>query len=254
MIELADNLSVEAEEEDPVVDERTPQEIMDEMLENSLLQCLKTTFSQKKSEFPILTSNLFRVHMVGASPPGSALDIKKSSFKKLSKYLDQKQKEGLLQIKELSKGVESVVSVNYEHDLLRQYRVVKYEKIEEPEAEKDDEDCEVKYEPPVIEELVTVTANVLKLFKFAEISKGLEIFLADYFSFMIVRLRPDCERCEAGDDELREDPQPDLRHPGTGQVGRAAVRDLHQQDRGQVGGAAAGDHEQDVGGLLPPVW
>ena len=82
----------------------------------------------------------------------------------MSKYLDQKQKEGLLQIKELSKGVESVVSVNYEHDLLRQYRVVKYEKIEEPEAEKDDEDCEVKYEPPVIEELVTVTANVLKLF------------------------------------------------------------------------------------------
>ena len=164
--------SLSIPEEDPVVDERSPQEIMDEMLENSLLQCLKTTFSQKKSEFPILTSNLFRVHMVTASPPGSTLDIKKSSYKKLSKYLSQKENEGLLQIKELTKGVESVVSVNYEHELLRQYRVVKYEKIEEPETERDDETCEVKYEPPVIEELVTVTANVLKLFKFAEISKG----------------------------------------------------------------------------------
>ena len=50
--------------------------------------------------------------------------------------------------------------------------VVKYEKKEEAEPEKDSEDCEAKYEPPVIEELVTVTANVLKLFKFAEISKG----------------------------------------------------------------------------------
>ena len=50
--------------------------------------------------------------------------------------------------------------------------VVKCEKKEEPETEKDTEDCEAKYEPPVIEELVTVTAHVLKLFKFAEISKG----------------------------------------------------------------------------------
>ena len=76
----------------------------------------------------------------------------------------------MLQIKELTKGVESVVSVNYEHELLRNYRVVKYEKKEEPEVEKDTVDCETtKYEPPVIEELLTVTANVLKLFKFADI-------------------------------------------------------------------------------------
>ena len=172
VMEMTDNLSVE--EETPVVeDNRTPQEIMDEMLENSLLQSLKTTFSAKKSEFPILTSNFFRVHIVAACPPGATLDVKKSSYKKLSKYLDQKQKEGLLQIKELTKGVESVVSVNYEHELLRNYRVVKYEKKEEPEVEKDNEDGETtKYEPPVIEELLTVTANVLKLFKFADISKG----------------------------------------------------------------------------------
>ena len=154
-----------------LIDVRTPQEIMDERLENSLLQSLKTTFSVKKSEFPILTSNLFRVHMVAACPPGSSLDVKKSSYKKLSKYLDKKQEEGLLQIKELTKGVESVVSVNYEHELLKYYRVVKYDKKEE--VEKDNEEGETtKYEPPVIEELLTVTANVLKLFKFADIGKG----------------------------------------------------------------------------------
>ena len=168
---MTDNLAVE--EETPEEDKRTPQEIMDERLENSLLQSLKTTFSVKKSEFPILTSNLFRVHIVPACPPGSTLDVKKSSYKKLSKYLEQKQKEGLLQIKELTKGVESVVSVNYEHELLRNYRVVKYEKKEEAEVEKDNEEGETtKYEPPVIEELLTVTANVLKLFKFADITKG----------------------------------------------------------------------------------
>merc|ERR1719460_720987 len=147
VIEMTDNLAVEEETPVAVEDPRTPQEIMDELLENSLLQSLKTTFSAKKSEFPILTSNLFRVHIVPASPPGSTLDVKKSSFKKLSKYLDQKQNEGLLQIKELTKGVESVVSVNYEHELLRSYRVVKYEKKEEVEVEKDNEDGETtKYE------------------------------------------------------------------------------------------------------------
>ena len=89
VMEMTNNLSVE--EETPVVeDNRTPQEIMDEMLENSLLQSLKTTFSAKKSEFPILTSNLFRVHIVAACPPGSTLDVKKSSFKKLSKGLPRK--------------------------------------------------------------------------------------------------------------------------------------------------------------------
>ena len=108
---------------------------------------------------------------MAACPPGYTLDVKKSSYKKLSKYLGQKQKEGLLQIKELTKGVESVVSVNYEHELLKYYRVVKYDKKEE--VEKDNEEGETtKYEPPVIEELLTVTANVLKLFKFADISKG----------------------------------------------------------------------------------
>ena len=254
VIEQAENLSVRAE--DPVVDERSPQEIMDEMLENSLLQCLKTSFSQKKSEFPILTSNLFRVHMVSASPPGSTLDIKKSSYKKLSKYLNQKENEGLLQIKELAKGVESVVSVNYDHELLQHFRVVKYEKIEEPETEKDDEPCEVKYEPPVIEELVTVTANVLKLFKFAEISKGeTQIYYFFKYSSLNFRLRFDSERCEEGDDQLRQDQQSHLgQRAGPGQAGQFTLRDLLRQDRGEVGGAPAGDYEQDVPRLLSPVW
>ena len=51
--------------------------------------------------------------------------------------------------------------------------MVDSENLSEAEVEKDSEDCETtKYEPPVIEELLTVTANVLKLFKFADISKG----------------------------------------------------------------------------------
>ena len=155
-------------------DTRTPQEIMDELLDNSLLQCLKTSFSQKKSEFPILTSNFFRLHMVAACPPGKQIDVKKSSYKKLSKYLEKKEKLGLLAIKELSKGVESIVSVNYDHEAIRGHRVVKYEKIEDDSEPVNAANCDTnsKYEPPVIQELYAVTAHVLKLFKTEDIGKG----------------------------------------------------------------------------------
>ena len=170
-VKLEPNVSDEPEEVE-VKDERTPQEIMDDLLDHALLQSLKTTYSAKKSEFPILTSNFFRLHMVPACPPDQPLDVKKSSHKKLSKYLDSKDKLGLLKIKELSKGVESIVSVDYEHELIRGHRVVKYAKVEEETASSEAANAEAKYEPPVIQELFAVTANVLKLFKTADICKG----------------------------------------------------------------------------------
>ena len=169
-----DEASDETLPEPLIEDTRTPQEIMDELLDHCLLQCLKTSYSQKKSEFPILTSNFFRLHMVAACPPGKQLDIKKSSYKKLSKYLEKKEKTGLLAIKELSKGVESIVSVDYDHEAIRGHRVVKYEKVEDDSEPVDAANCDTnyKYEPPVIQELYAVTAHVLKLFKTEDISKG----------------------------------------------------------------------------------
>jgi len=155
-------------------DSRTPQEIMDDLLENAFLQCLKTTCNAKKAEFPMLTSNFFRLHMVPACPPGKVLDVKKSSFKKLSKFLENKEKHGFLKIKELSKGVESIMSVDYDHEMVQNYRVVKHIKPDTNNVEQEEPilPCDKKYEPPVIVELYTVTANVLKLFKTANISKG----------------------------------------------------------------------------------
>ncbi|XP_016856020.1 eukaryotic translation initiation factor 2D isoform X4 [Homo sapiens] len=48
-------------------------------------------------------------------PEGRQLDIKKSSYKKLSKFLQQMQQEQIIQVKELSKGVESIVAVDWKH-------------------------------------------------------------------------------------------------------------------------------------------
>ena len=160
--------------EPTVIDSRTPQEIMDELLENAFLQSLRTSCSAKKAEFPMLTSNFYRLHMVPACPPDTQLDVKKSSYKKLSKFLEKKERFGVLKIKELTKGVESIMSVDYEHEVVKNFRVVKHAKPEPEEVEPETPvlPCDKKYEPPKIVELYTVTAHVLKLFKTANIGKG----------------------------------------------------------------------------------
>ena len=49
------------------------------------------------------------------SPADENLDVKKSSYKKLSKFLGAMQKKGFVKIKELSKGCESIVEVDKDH-------------------------------------------------------------------------------------------------------------------------------------------
>ena len=71
----------------------------------------------------MLSSNFFRVHMVPQT--NRPLDVKKSSHKKLSKFLAHMESKGVIQVKELQKGVESLTEVNIEHELIAAHRVVK---------------------------------------------------------------------------------------------------------------------------------
>ena len=73
----------------PPVEEATPQQLMDQLVEFCFFKALKTT--AKKVDLPVLTSNFFRLHMVPACPAGRSLDVKKSSHKKLSKFLESVQ-------------------------------------------------------------------------------------------------------------------------------------------------------------------
>ena len=104
-----------------------PEELdLDVVLEDAFIRACKTT--AKKAELPILTSNFFRVHVIPACPPHcSNLDIKKTKWKKLSKYLAEKQAEGIITIKEPKKGVETITDINQEHPKILEYKVIKYE-------------------------------------------------------------------------------------------------------------------------------
>ena len=91
-----------------LIDELNPVQIMDSLLEYCFLKACKT--SLKKNDLPIITSTFFKNHIILACPPGKSIDIKKSSFKKLSVFLDYYKKKGFIDTS-IVKGVETLLSV-----------------------------------------------------------------------------------------------------------------------------------------------
>ncbi|KAL7182141.1 hypothetical protein ACSBR1_040954 [Camellia fascicularis] len=68
-------------------------EDLDALLDKCLLQALYTTVTDK--DLPIPGSTLWSSHVLPCRPSGITLDIKKSSHKKLSKWLQSKSSAGL---------------------------------------------------------------------------------------------------------------------------------------------------------------
>ncbi|XP_048081416.1 eukaryotic translation initiation factor 2D isoform X2 [Ursus arctos] len=110
--EASKDPSVRGLNPDPT-DSRTLQEQMDELLQRCFLHALKCQV--KKADLPLLTSTFLGSHMFSCCPAGQQLDIKRSSYKKLSKFLQQMQQEQIIQVEELSRGVESIVAVDWKH-------------------------------------------------------------------------------------------------------------------------------------------
>lgn len=150
-----------------------PQENMDKLLEYCFLKAWKTT--AKKVEFPLLTSNFYKLHMIPACPSGKQLDLKRSSYRKLSKFLSAMENLDIIKVRELKKGVESIMAVNTNHPRLREF--VNTEESSETVGEK----CALSAAAvkPAVFELYTVTALVLPLFSSFGFRKGDNLTLAD---------------------------------------------------------------------------
>ncbi|XP_071516840.1 eukaryotic translation initiation factor 2D isoform X2 [Panulirus ornatus] len=146
----------------------TGPEVMDKLLFHCFLKAWKT--SGKKIELPILTSNFYRLHMVPACPDGTSLDIKKSSYKKLSKFLNALAKKELIQVKEFPKGIENITAVNWEHEDIKSFIVDKEETTIKPVINK--KDGGQTFIPPLIEEVHQVSGDTLQFFKANGLCKG----------------------------------------------------------------------------------
>ena len=158
--EVEKNEDIESEEEQVELDPDT-------ILEEAFLRACKTL--PEKPEFPILTSNFFRTLIVPNLPPDHPnLDLKKTKWKKLSKFLCEKQSEGLITIKEPEKGVETITAINIEHAMIQEFKVVKYDKPVSSDNQNGNE-----LEAPIITELYLVSGNdVVSFFKECGVAKG----------------------------------------------------------------------------------
>ncbi|XP_010611417.1 eukaryotic translation initiation factor 2D isoform X7 [Fukomys damarensis] len=102
-------------------------------------------------------------------PEGQQLDIKKSSYKKLSKFLQHMQQEEIVQVKELSRGVESVVAVDWKHPSITSFVIPEPSPASQTVQEGGREQ---PYRAPDVKALYCVPASMTLLFRESGHRKG----------------------------------------------------------------------------------
>lgn len=94
------------ESEDPLT--------MDELLHYAFIKALKK--SSSCLPLPMLTNIFYKKIVLDAVPKNMSLDLKKTKYKKLSVFLSEMQQNGVLTLED-NKGVQSIISVNFNHEI-----------------------------------------------------------------------------------------------------------------------------------------
>ncbi|XP_037086495.1 eukaryotic translation initiation factor 2D-like [Pollicipes pollicipes] len=200
---------------------------MDELLYDAFRQAWRT--SAKRLELPVLVSNFYAQHMQPNSP--HPLDVKKSSYKKISKFLERMQKEGLVEVKELAKGVQSIVSVALEHPEIRSYKVQDICREEEPAPAEPEPAGHRSKTIERIEELYIVSGNVSAVFKELKIAKGTPMSAQDVRKHLTQYVKTKQLQDEDNKSQVRLDPVLASSLTGRADGALAALRwdELHQR-------------------------
>lgn len=100
----------ESEEIEELNKPETP-ESEDELLKRSFLTALKR--EGKQMVLPLLTSTFYRCYVVPAAD--HPIELKKTSYKKLSKFLNEMSADRFITVKEEQKGIEKITAINFLH-------------------------------------------------------------------------------------------------------------------------------------------
>ncbi|XP_053616639.1 eukaryotic translation initiation factor 2D isoform X2 [Plodia interpunctella] len=139
--------------ESPVEEDGAPAD-MDALLRWSLLCFLK--LDGKTVELPLKTNLLYKNYLMPLCPPDRPLDVKKSSYKKMSKFMEAMQEEGLVEVREIDRGVSALAGVRLAHPRLRAFRAPATLRMRACPLSRD-------YVPPAVTDLHCVTAAVAPL-------------------------------------------------------------------------------------------
>lgn len=115
----------------PEDEESDTKEDMDELLITSFLTALKYS---KDLSLPILVSAFYKKHMLSTTN-ANKLDLKKSSYKKLGKFLEEMCNQSIIEAKELSPGALSITKVHKDHEKLKYFKLDKELRPQPPPKE-----------------------------------------------------------------------------------------------------------------------
>ncbi|KAJ1673877.1 hypothetical protein EV182_004389, partial [Spiromyces aspiralis] len=118
----------------------SPEE-MDEALLVATVRALATGFSQRgtgggASELPISISEFYSQHVIPNAPSCISIDVKKSSYKKLAKFIKSIEKSGLVKTKEI-RGETFIKSIDWSHKKLAEFKQEGQDKSAGPPVKKD---------------------------------------------------------------------------------------------------------------------
>lgn len=133
-------------------DIQTVTEKMDELLMTCSLKALK--YSIKKEMLPILTSTFYKKYVMSFCPEGIELDIKKTSFKKLSTFLQLLDVECVIKFNVGINGIAEITQVIYSNSKFQEINL-----DDNPELKENDG----QYTPPV-KEIYIVTPGLQPIF------------------------------------------------------------------------------------------
>ncbi|XP_045539513.1 eukaryotic translation initiation factor 2D [Papilio machaon] len=176
-------------EEDPIPTD------MDELLQWCLLSFIK--LEGKNLQLPLKTNLLYKNHLMPLCPSDRSLDVKKSSYKKMSKFLEAMQQEGLLEVREVEKGVSAVVGVATSHPRVRAHRPAPCPAPAPGHAPR-----RAAPRPPAVRDLYCVTAAVAQLL--APHKKGTALSAAQVRAALAEHVRAHHLAAQHG--KLRTDP------------------------------------------------
>lgn len=164
------DLEEEANTQDSLLDN------MDDLLEYCFFCAL---LRMKKVELPVLTSTFSRSYLLPSCPEGKSVDIKKSSYKKLSKFLQCMQERGLISVQEASKGVDHITTIAWDHPELKEFKATRPVVDTVTETPTHTTTSGAQAQPPCIEELFSVSASMLPIFSESGFSKNTVLSPAD---------------------------------------------------------------------------
>lgn len=104
----------------------------DEVLKRMFLSALKLSKKELLNSLPILVGTFYPLYVQKQSQPNpdKPITVKDTTFKKLSTFMKRMSDDGFIVVREETKGVDKIISINYDHPELVSHVAVKDKNVQ----------------------------------------------------------------------------------------------------------------------------